>query len=259
MQLFPIDKIKYDSKKLSNIKNITESTLRLIAYSQLHWADDLLTAYISKITSYQELLSLKNAQMEAQSEEEAKQYANRLNIALDYITSEIKESIIFNSEVQLFQLFRLISPESHSIHPNKYRNELVQVGKYLCPEPGRVPNLVSELFYQMNQINNPIIKAIYFHHELIRIHPFNDGNGRTTRMAKNWMLMYELYSPIFISGNTEKKKYVNTLESSFIELDYNPGVWNNHLNKFFNQELTRLLKNTISVYEFVKEKGKKRS
>ena len=125
MQLFPIDKIKYDSKKLSNIKNITESTLRLIAYSQLHWADDLLTAYISKITSYQELLSLKNAQMEAQSEEEAKQYANRLNIALDYITSEIKESIIFNSEVQLFQLFRLISPESHSIHPNKYRNELV--------------------------------------------------------------------------------------------------------------------------------------
>lgn len=258
MQLFPIKKIQYDSAKLSKIKNITESSLRLITYSRNHLADDLLNAYISKITSFQEQLSIKNAQLEAQSVEEAKQYVIRLNIALDFITNEIKESNAFNSEVQLFQLFRLISPESHAVHPNKYRNSLVKVGRYLAPEPIMVPNLVSELFYNINQIDNTIIKALYFHHELIRIHPFNDGNGRTIRMAKNWMLMYELYSPIFISGRVEKKKYVHALESSFMALDSNPDEWNIYLDEFFNQELERLLNNTLSVYEFVKKEGVKR-
>lgn len=255
MHILPVEIIKYDSKLLYNIKNTTESTLRLIAYSRSHLADDLLNAYISKITNYKELLSVKNAQLEAQSKEEAIQYADKLNIALDYITNQIKNSINFISEIQLFQLFRLISPESHSIHPNRYRNELVQVGRHLCPEPAKVPSLVGDLFYNMEQIDNPIIRAIYFHHELIRIHPFNDGNGRTTRMAKNWMLMYELYSPIFISGNEEKKEYVKTLESSFIELERSPKKWNDHLEKFFEQELLRLFNNTKSVYKFVKDSG----
>ena len=233
MQLLPIDKIEDDFTKVSQIKDITDSTLRLIAYSRIHLADDLLNAYISKITSYQELLSIKNAQLEAQDKKEVKLYANRLNIALEFITSEIKKSVKFNSELQLFQLFRLISPESHSTHPNKYRNSIVQVGRFVPPHPSEVPGLVSELFYSMEKIDNPIIRAIYFHHELIRIHPFNDGNGRTTRMAKNWMLMYELYSPIFISGKIAKREYVNTLEKSFLELDKNPNQWNNYLTDFF--------------------------
>ncbi len=198
---------------------------------------------------------MKNAQLEAQSELEAKQYTQRLNETLSFITNEIKDNVNFDSEIQLFQLFRLISPESHSSHPNKYRDKLVQIGKYLCPEPDMVPRLVSELFFQMSQINNPIIKAIYFHHELIRIHPFSDGNGRTTRMAKNWMLMYNLYSPIFISDGTEKNEYVRTLEESFITLERRPDEWNKYLENFFQQELLRLRSNTESVYDFVKNKG----
>ena len=68
-------------------------------------------------------------------------------------------------------------------------------------------------------IKNPIIRAIYFHHELIRIHPFADGNGRVTRIAKNWMLMYNLYPPIFINDAVEKKEYINTLSNSFKNID----------------------------------------
>ena len=255
MYLFPAKYIHVDVETLNHIESVTKSTLRLIAFSRQHLADDLLNAYHSKITTFKQLLSVKNAQLEAQSELEAKQYTKRLNETLSFITNEIKDNVNFDSEIQLFQLFRLISPESHSSHPNKYRDQLVQVGKYLCPEPNMVPRLVSELFFQMGQINNPIIKAIYFHHELIRIHPFSDGNGRTTRMAKNWMLMYNLYSPIFISEGTEKNEYVRTLEESFITLERRPDEWNKHLKNFFQQELLRLRCNTESVYDFVKNKG----
>ena len=77
-------------------------------------------------------------------------------------------------------------------------------------------------------------------------------------MAKNWMLMYELYSPIFISKISDRNNYIRTLESSFIELENNPGKWNPFLEQFIEQELERLLNNTKSVYQFVCESGKKR-
>ncbi|WP_415376967.1 hypothetical protein [Patiriisocius sp. Uisw_017] len=32
----------------------------------------------------------------------------------------------------------------------------------------------------------------------MRIHPFADGNGGTTRIAKNSIYMYDLYPPIYI-------------------------------------------------------------
>ncbi len=100
--------------------------------------------------------------------------------------------------MQLFQLLRIISPETNAKHPNKYRQTQVMVGEHICPEPSQIPSLMNELFYQMSTISNTIVKSVYLHHEMIRIHPFADGNGRVTRIAKNWILMFDLYPPIFI-------------------------------------------------------------
>lgn len=259
MRIFPAEKLKFDYEKIDQIKHLIEMTLRLITFSRDHYADDLLDAYIKKTTTLKQLLSLKNAQMEAESEDEAKLYTVLLNSTLDFITEEILSDVQFKSEIQLFQLFRLVSPDSHGKHPNKYRQTDVQIGSYFCPDPQRVPGLVSELFFQMQLIENPIIRAIYFHHELIRIHPFSDGNGRTTRMAKNWILMYKLCPPIFISDSEEKKKYIGTLEKSFLYLDKKGLDWNEHFENFFNQEFDRLIHNTTEIYNTVKEIGNKRN
>lgn len=259
MKIFPADKIQIDYEKIDQIKHLIDMTLRLITFSREHYADDLLDAYIKKTTTLKELLSVKNAQMEAESEEEAQLYTILLRSTLDFITEEIVADVQFKSEIQLFQLFRLVSPESHSKHPNKYRQTDVQIGSYYCPESHMVPNLMTELFYQMERIENPIIRAIYFHHELIRIHPFSDGNGRTTRMAKNWILMYKLCPPIFISDSDEKKKYIGTLEKSFLYLNQKGLNWNEHLEHFFNQELDRLIKSCTDVYETVRGIGNKRN
>jgi len=259
MEIFPAHKLNIHFEKVDRIKKLIDSTLRLITFSREHYADDLLNAYLEKTTTFKELLSVKNAQMEAENEDETKLYAELLRSTLNFITNEILYDVQFNSEVQLFQLFRLISPESHSKHPNKYRQTDVQIGAYLCPENHRIPGLVSDLFYQMTKIENPIIRAIYFHHELIRIHPFADGNGRTARMAKNWIIMYKLCPPVFISDANEKKEYVKTLESSFLYLDKGNDEWNVHINNFFNQELDRLIKNTSDIYNTVANSGNTRS
>lgn len=258
MELLPIKEIKINQVKIDKIDHLVKSIYRLIIYSRHHLDDDLLDTYLASIHKLQELLSLKNAQMEAQTEEEAKEYLKNLKRSLDFIIEEIINHINFEKELQLFQLLRLISPETNAIHPNRYRQTLVQIGSHICPDKNIVPQLVSELFYQMQAITNPIIRAIYFHHELIRIHPFADGNGRVTRIAKNWMLMYDLYPPIFINDAPQKKEYITTLSKSFRELDHSPKKWNEHTETFFEQELDRLLVNATLLYETVNKIGQDR-
>ena len=258
MELLSTENIQINQEKITEIDNLVKSIYRLIIYSRYHLDDDLLDIYLEGVNNLKELLSIKNAQMEAQNEEEAVEYLKNLRISLDFVIEEIISQNTFEKEIQLFQLLRLVSPETNAMHPNRYRQTYVQIGAHICPDPALVPALVSELFFKMQSIKNPIIKAIYFHHELIRIHPFIDGNGRVTRIAKNWMLMYDLYPPIFINDAPQKKEYISTLGNSFRELDKHKGQWNEFTSQFFEQELDRLLTNTSLLYESINLIGKKR-
>ncbi len=259
MEILPVSEIKVDLSEIKNIDSVMQSTFRLITFSRQHKADDLLNAYLSSTADLKELLSIKNAQMEAQTAHEAESYLISLNETLITVIKEIENQVEFQTELQLFQLFRSVSPESHTNHPNRYRDKLVQIGSYICPDHHEIPALVSQLFFNMNQIENPIIRAIYFHHELIRIHPFIDGNGRTTRIAKNWILMYHLYPPIFIRDDQEKKEYIHTLSNSFKALDDIPRKWNDNLDQFFTQEIKRIQDNALLIYNSVRLIGKERN
>ena len=251
MILLPIDFPEIDSVKMAQIEMEIRAIYRLITFSRKHLADDLLDSFLSSTQDLKELLSIKNAQMEAQDEEEAQRYVISLNKALNFVTKEINANRTFSSQVQLFQLFRLTAPESHQEHPNRFRNTTVQIGGHLCPKPSVLAGLVQELFYRIQQIKNPVLKAIYFHHELIRIHPFADGNGRTTRIAKNWMLMYDLYPPVFIKDDEEKKEYIQTLSASFAQLGRKPFEWNEYTINFFKQEIQRIYHNTHTMYNTI--------
>lgn len=119
MTLFPISEINIDSKKIKEIEEIMKSTLRLITFSRKHLDDEFSNTYIDSSANLQELLSIKNAQMEAQDDFEAEEYLNSLNRTLKNIIKEIKNNIDFNSEVQLFNysgLFRQILIKSTLIN-----------------------------------------------------------------------------------------------------------------------------------------------
>lgn len=255
MQLLPVELIKMNHAKIAQINRTVKAIYRLIMFSRYHLDDDLLDTFLTSMHNMTQLLGIKNAQMEAQNEEELAEYLKNLEITLAFMIAEIESHQQFEKELQLFQLLRLVSPEAYSKHPNRYRTTVVQIGAHVCPPPEEVPSLVSELFFQMQSIHNPIIRGIYLHHELIRIHPFADGNGRVTRLAKNWMLMYELYPPIFINDAESKKAYISMLKNSFKELAINPNVWNEYTAQFFEQELDRLIESSQKLYETVNEIG----
>lgn len=58
---------------------------------------------------------------------------------------------------------------------------------------------------------NPILVAAEFHYRFIRIHPFDDGNGRTARILMNFILMQFGYPPVIIKTE-DKTNYFAALQ-----------------------------------------------
>lgn len=65
---------------------------------------------------------------------------------------------------------------------------------YIPPEYSEVPTLLDELFkYIDDSDDHPLIKASIIHYQLVTIHPFEDGNGRTARIVSSYYLSLNGY------------------------------------------------------------------
>lgn len=71
-----------------------------------------------------------------------------------------------------------------------------QSGKadYIPPEYSEIPELLDELVDYINHTDDhPLIIAATAHYQLVTIHPFEDGNGRTARLISGYLLDYYGY------------------------------------------------------------------
>ena len=65
---------------------------------------------------------------------------------------------------------------------------------------------------------HPVLISAYLHDELVRIHPFIDGNGRTSRLLMNLYLLRHGYTLVNPKGSNEDKiAYYKALEASHTE------------------------------------------
>lgn len=121
------------------------------------------------------------------------------NDALIYLDKKIKEkNVDFNKElichIQKIVTDNLIAKKDNG----KFRSEPVIVNDpklrkviYLPPNVDDVSNLMKELitFIQKEQENiDPLILSGIFHKQFVIIHPFIDGNGRTSRLITKYLL-----------------------------------------------------------------------
>lgn len=60
---------------------------------------------------------------------------------------------------------------------------------------------------------NHVLLAAEFHYRFIRIHPFDDGNGRTARILMNFILMQGGYPPVVIKTE-DKENYFAALQQA---------------------------------------------
>lgn len=106
--------------------------------------------------------------------------------------------------------------------PGRYREERVRIGgsQHVPPNYIKVPELMGELyaFYEANKAAMyPVQLAAEMHEKLVTIHPFRDGNGRTSRLVMNLILLRNGYPITVISGDpAERLRYYETLEAAQI-------------------------------------------
>ncbi len=116
----------------------------------------------------------------------------------------------------------------NKIHVGKYRKEEMQIVSpalynarvyYEAPAPELVPKQMETFLKWLNTDNNenPIIKAAIAHLWFVIIHPFDDGNGRITRIITEMLLARAEHSNLrFYSMSAQiqhdKKDYYKILE-----------------------------------------------
>lgn len=68
------------------------------------------------------------------------------------------------------------------------------ISEYIPPEYTDIPGLLDELVEYVNTTDDhPLIIAAIVHYQLVTIHPFEDGNGRTARLMSGYILDYHGY------------------------------------------------------------------
>ncbi len=68
------------------------------------------------------------------------------------------------------------------------------IPEYIPPEYTDIPGLLDELVEYVNTTDDhPLIIAAIVHYQLVTIHPFEDGNGRTARLMSGYILDYHGY------------------------------------------------------------------
>ena len=83
-------------------------------------------------------------------------------------------------------------------------------------EPLQVAGEMSRLIQWINQsidgIHSAIVGAVA-HYNMVRIHPFDDGNGRVSRILMNLILIKKGFSPAIVKME-QRRKYLDCLKSA---------------------------------------------
>lgn len=148
--------------------------------------------------------------------------------------NEIEAKGIANAEFFLFELDTEISISTNlllEIHKiafgqlydwaGKWRIIEVTVGQLIPPKPV----LILQAMYQfIDNLNFKISIAkkreehidclVYAHYEFIKIHPFNNGNGRTGRLLMNLVAMKFGYQPLelYFREGESRKFYIDAMK-----------------------------------------------
>jgi len=163
--------------------------------------------------------------------------------AIDYIKEIINNKEPFNKRV-LLNIHYLILKNIDKNNAGKYRN----IDVYISGSEHRPPNFlqVNEYmddyfkFYEENKdILNPVILSAELHERLVSIHPFTDGNGRSSRLIMNLILLQNGFPITNISNKNDlRNDYYNSLETTRTK----------NSNKIFHKFIANNVKQALIKY-----------
>jgi len=150
------------------------------------------------------------------------------NDAIDFILSMIKNSQYF-TEKDIRELHKLILVEPYTSKAETKEGiptqKIIKLGKYKSSAnhvktatgeihyyatPEETPAKMNDLmtwFRENEEKYHPLILASLFHYRFVNIHPFDDGNGRMSRLLMNFILMKYNFPPVVIKKEDRDSYY----------------------------------------------------
>lgn len=149
-----------------------------------------------------------------------------INWVLDLVKGESELTEVFIRELHTLLLKESSYKKAKTLDGKPTRRK-IEVGKYKT-QPNHVITATGETFYfatpeetpaKMQELVewfrdekqkpdvNPILLSALLHYKFIRIHPFDDGNGRVSRILMNFILMQFKYPPVIIKTEDKENYY----------------------------------------------------
>lgn len=130
------------------------------------------------------------------------------------------------SEYSIKQIHSLILKNIDDENKGKYRttNVIISGAEHKPPQSFEVQSQMQEFIKKYNENItklHPIELASFVHIEFVKIHPFLDGNGRTSRLLMNLELIKAGFPPVVIELE-DRLEYYKALDIAHTENDYKP-------------------------------------
>ena len=174
-----------------------------------------------------------------------------LTFAYDYAFEECKELITVYDAKHINEKLFCTAPFPEYGGMYRQTNTLVLGSKFetidfheISLEMKNLDNEIKEFMDESNELSiSEYIKCVAnIHHRLTVIHAFRDGNGRTSRVFANMMLLRRNIYPIFFSGQ-QKDEYKEALKDADLK-----GAFENLYECFYKSILNSF--STLSDFTF---------
>ena len=139
--------------------------------------------------------------------------------AIAYIKHLMEKNTSFN-EREVLSIHNLILRGIQPEDAGRYRRVQVMIkgSAHMPPQPFLVAKEMEDYFiwYEINKNKlHPVVLAAEMHERLVTIHPFIDGNGRSSRLVMNLILLQHGYVIANIKGDYDTRMaYYEALETA---------------------------------------------
>ncbi|KAH0955025.1 hypothetical protein HN011_004291 [Eciton burchellii] len=136
-----------------------------------------------------------------------------LDAAMKYINATLVNRVGSISIKDILEIHRRVLGHVDPVEGGQFRRTQVYVGGHIPPGPNNIHYLMEEFALWLNSERairmHPVRYAALAHYKLVHIHPFADGNGRTSRLLMNMILMQAGYPPVIIHKQHRHEYYEN--------------------------------------------------
>ena len=132
--------------------------------------------------------------------------------ALDLVFKTLKNNEEFNEKL-IKKINEIINKDIKDSKGYRTVQVFIRGSEHIPPAPEKIPNLMNYFVYNYNNDELDVFtKIAKYHIEFEKIHPFEDGNGRTGRLLLNYELLKNNLCPIVISKE-DRIKYFELLKN----------------------------------------------